>query len=85
MTSQELNNHLVSKKAGFNYTYVINNKKYSIDEFDNQKGWCLTINELNQGHPALGEYILKSSYGHRGLKLRECKLMITQDCLDSQI
>lgn len=66
-TLKDLNKKLISKKSGYNYTYKINNTTFKIDEFNNQKGWCL--NEFLHCD-------ILNSYGHNGLTLKDCKEMI---------
>jgi len=71
---------LVSKKAGFNYTYEINNTRFEINEFNDQRGWCL--NEYKKGAENsfwAGEWLLTDSYGYNGLTLKECKEMIVMN------
>ena len=68
-TSKDLAKKLVSKNAGYSYTYIINNTRFEICEFNNQKGWCL--NEYR-----IGSDVCINSYGYEGLLLRDCKSMI---------
>jgi len=68
-TFKDLAKKLVSKQAGFEYVYVINNTRFEICEFNDQKGWC-----LNEYRVDTDEYI--DAYGHDGLLLRDCKTMI---------
>ena len=67
-TIKDLNKTLVKKQAGREYEYYVNNTKFTINEFNNNKGWAL--NEYYE----CGQ--LKYSYGHNGLLLKDCKEMI---------
>ena len=73
---KDLRSKLISKKAGFEYIYRINNRRFEICEFNNQKGWCL--NEY------IGEELV-DSYGYEGLLLGECKGMILMSWNDGQL
>ena len=70
---KDLNKQLVSKKSGSYYMYEVNNKRYSINEFNNNKGWCLNEYKFI---PQYNEWTLVDSYGYNGLTLKECKQMI---------
>jgi len=71
-TFKDLRSKLVSKKAGSEYVYRINNTRYEICEFNCNKGWCL--NEYRE-HERYGEELV-DSYGYEGLLLKDCKEMI---------
>lgn len=73
---KDLRSKLISKKAGFEYIYCINDRRFEICEFNNQKGWCL--NEYIRGQ-------LVNSYGYEGFLLRECKDMILMSWNDGQL
>jgi hypothetical protein len=76
-TLKDLNKNLISKVSGSNYNYQINDKKFSINEFNGNKGWCL--NEFKKGAESsnfANEWFLVNSYGYNGLTLKQCKEMI---------
>ena len=85
-TIKNLNEKLVSKKPGFNYSYEINNTKFEINEFNGNKGWAL--NEFKKGATNSkfnNELFLVSSYGYNGLTLKECKEMILMNWNNNNI
>lgn len=80
-TLKDLNKKLISKVSGSSYIYEINNKRYSINEFNGNRGWCL--NEYQKGAKSSSfsnEWFVVNSYGYNGLTLKECKEMILMDC-----
>jgi len=76
-TTKDLAKKLISKNAGFRYTYKINNTTFEICEFNDCKGWALNEYNLNN--------VLINSYGYDGLLLRECKQMIVMQWNEDQI
>tara|TARA_R110002012_G_scaffold7450_3_gene34856 strand:+ start:354 stop:596 length:243 start_codon:yes stop_codon:yes gene_type:complete len=72
-----LKNYLTSKTSGSNYTYIINDKKYSIDEFNNNRGWC--VNTYEKSKYSHDGWTLVDSYGYNGLTLKKCKEMIVME------
>lgn len=68
-TFKDLAKKLVSKEAGYNYVYIINNTRFEICEFNGQKGWC-----LNEYRISTDEYV--GGYGYEGQLLKDCKNMI---------
>lgn len=85
-TIKNLNEKLVSKKSGFNYSYEINNTKFEINEYNGNKGWAL--NEFQKGAANSNfnnEWLLVSSYGYNGLTLKECKEMILMNWNNNNI
>lgn len=76
-TIKDLNKMLVSKQAGFNYTYEINNTRFEINEFNDQRGWALNeFKKCPENSLYSGEWLLTDSYGYNGLTLKDCKEMI---------
>lgn len=66
-TIKDLRKKLTQKKGGSYYIYKIAEYTFRINEFNNNRGWCLNTYK-NQN--------LIDSYGHNGLTLKECKQMI---------
>jgi hypothetical protein len=85
-TIKNLNEKLVSKKSGFNYSYEINNTKFEINEYNGNKGWALNLFQKGAANSKFNnEWLLVSSYGYNGLTLKECKEMILMDWNNNNI
>jgi hypothetical protein len=76
-TIKDLNKNLISKVSGSSYVYEIENVKFSINEYNGNKGWCLNeYQKAAKSSSFANEWFLVNSYGYEGLTLKSCKEMI---------